>query len=117
MKRLIAGVYRVFDSKNELGTNLLGYSFNIEGTFKRLRHELTLNANPNKAAQAAYSAFEEPKMEVLEEYCDNFITVSNFEYADVNNPAVIQTVEAMLNTWADRLKSKGVAVILLQYDV
>ncbi|NLB61498.1 MAG: hypothetical protein GX802_03600 [Clostridiales bacterium] len=117
MKRLTAGVYRVFDGKNDSSVNFLGYSFNIEGTFKRLRHELTLNASANRAMQAAYNAFLEPKMEILEEYCENFITIGNFEYADVNNKAVIESVEIMLNTWVEKYKNAGVEVILVQQEV
>lgn len=117
MKRLTAGVYRVFDSTNECSVNFLGYSFNIDGTFKRLRHELTLNASANKTMQTAFNAFVSPKMEILEEYTKNFMQIGNLEYADVNNKAVIQDVEEMLNNWVKRFRDKNIEVIPVQTEV
>ena len=62
---LIAGIYRVFAP--ETGESFLGFTYNFEGTRKRLRFELTLNACPYKPLQLFWNERGGLEFELLEE--------------------------------------------------
>lgn len=64
MAELIAGVYRVY-AKN--GVSFLGFSRNVNGTLKRLKFELTLNACSSKPLQRLWNECGSLEMELLEE--------------------------------------------------
>lgn len=61
-KTLTMGVYRVFDSADPEGPCYMGFSRNVEGTIKRLRFELTLNACSYKPLQLFYLKCTSPEI-------------------------------------------------------
>lgn len=63
---LIAGIYRVFAP--ETGESFLGFTYNFEGTRKRLRFELTLNACPYKPLQLFWNERGGLEFELLEAF-------------------------------------------------
>ena len=67
-KRLIMGIYRVFDANDPKAGSFVGFSRNVEGTIKRLRFELTLNACSYKPLQEFYSHLASPTIELYEKY-------------------------------------------------
>lgn len=71
------GIYRIYAEKT--GESYVGFSRHIEGTFKRLRFELTLNACSYKPLQAFWNEHGELKMEILEE-CHLVPTQSDEEH-------------------------------------
>ncbi|MDD3920028.1 MAG: hypothetical protein PHO41_02470 [Eubacteriales bacterium] len=61
------GVYRVYSPVN--GDSFVGFTRNLNGTYKRLRFELKLNACSYKALQAFWNACcGTVEFEVLEQY-------------------------------------------------
>lgn len=67
-KEAVMGVYRVFDAENPDGESFMGFSRNVEGTIKRLRFELTLNACSYKPLQQYFASCRDPKIELHEVY-------------------------------------------------
>ena len=65
-KRIIKGVYRVFDPDG--GESYVGYSHNVDGTLKRLRFELALNACSYRPLQEFCNKHPGYAMELMEEY-------------------------------------------------
>lgn len=65
-KKLVQGIYRVYDPKD--GASYIGFSYNVAGTLKRLRFELTLNACSYKALQDFWNQRGELAFEELEAY-------------------------------------------------
>ena len=65
-KELKRGVYRVFDAAD--GRSFVGYSLNLEGTLKRLRFELALNACSYRPLQEFYNIAKDAQLETVEEY-------------------------------------------------
>lgn len=62
------GVYRLYDPKGDI--SFVGFSRNLEGTRKRLRFELKLNACSYKPLQEFSNACNaELCFEILETYC------------------------------------------------
>lgn len=65
-KPLTAGIYRVFDPNT--GDSFIGFTLNFDGTRKRLRFELTLNACSYKPLQAFWNECGGLEIELLEAY-------------------------------------------------
>lgn len=65
MAELIAGVYRLFVQG---GTSYVGFSRNVNGTLKRLKFELTLNACSHKPLQKLWNEQGPLESEILEEF-------------------------------------------------
>lgn len=91
-KDLIMGVYRIYDKKS--GVSYLGYSHHVMGTFKRLRFELTLNANPNKPLQRLWNDTGGLEMELLE-------SVATSE--TMSDEEVESYLRARMYYWCDKL--------------
>ncbi|MDL2257618.1 GIY-YIG nuclease family protein [Eubacteriales bacterium OttesenSCG-928-K08] len=67
MNKTVMGVYRVYCKQS--GQSFVGFSRNIEGTRKRLRFELKLNACSYRPLQAFYNECKgDVEFEALEEY-------------------------------------------------
>jgi hypothetical protein len=64
MNEAVAGVYRIYASD---GMSFVGFSRNVNGTIKRLKFELTLNACSFKPLQQLWNEFGPLEVEVLEE--------------------------------------------------
>lgn len=64
MNQAIAGVYRIFDTH---GASFVGFSRNVNGTLKRLKFELSLNACSFRSLQRFWNENGPLEMEVLEE--------------------------------------------------
>jgi len=64
MSEAVAGVYRVYAAD---GASFVGFSRNVNGTLKRLKFELTLNACSFKPLQQFWNEFGPLQTEVLEE--------------------------------------------------
>ena len=60
------GVYRAYSPLG--GPSFVGFSRNLEGTYKRLRFELTLNACPYISLQELWNRQGALTLELLEEY-------------------------------------------------
>lgn len=65
MKATFPGVYLL---RAPSGECYVGMSYNVAGTIKRLRFELSLNASPYTAVQRLWNRFGSLEMEVLEEW-------------------------------------------------
>ena len=65
MKVTFPGIYLL---RSPLGECYVGMSYNVKGTLKRLRFELSLNASPYTAVQRLWNKFGSLEMEVLEEW-------------------------------------------------
>ena len=101
---MTAGIYRLQDEANHI--SFIGYSFNIEGLFKRYRFELGLNACSVKPLQAMYnSAHGNVHMEILEQT----------QVSDISSPDTEESMKKALEIWRRSLEAKGesVRVILL----
>jgi hypothetical protein len=64
MHEAIAGVYRIYAAN---GASFVGFSRNINGTLKRLKFELTLNACSFKSLQRLWNESGPLELEMLEE--------------------------------------------------
>lgn len=76
MKATFPGVYLL---RAPSGACYVGMSYNVKGTLKRLRFELSLNASPYTAVQRLWNAFGRLDMEVLEEWEEEANTSSEQE--------------------------------------
>ena len=97
-KQLTAGIYRAFDPKS--GESLVGYTLNFEGTRKRLKFELALNACSYKPLQMFWNEKGGLEIELLEAY------VSDLE--------IDAHLHAKLFAWQERL---GAGTRLLQTQI
>lgn len=100
---LTAGIYRAFDP--ETGQSFVGFTYNYEGTHKRLRFELTLNACSYKPLQAFWNERGGLMIELLEAYVPD-PAMSELE-ADAH-------LRAKLFSWQERL---GAGAQLLQTQI
>lgn len=90
---LAIGIYRLYDPIT--GESFVGFSRNIEGTLKRLRFELPLNACSYKVLQAFWNDHKgNVKMETLEEFSPP---------ADMDDDALDEHLRKMLDEYQKKL--------------
>ncbi len=90
---LVIGIYRIYDPVT--GESFVGFSRNIEGTLKRFRFELPLNACSYKALQKFWN---ERKGNVLMETLEEFSPP-----ADMDDFALSEHLEQMMYAQQKRL--------------
>jgi hypothetical protein len=96
----VMGVYRLYDPKS--GTSYVGFSRNLEGTRKRLRFELKLNACSYKPLQEFSNACDnELCFEILETYCPD---------TDLSEEEVDAHLSAMLLRYREKLNAQPIQV-------
>jgi len=88
-----AGVYRIY--AEQTGESYVGFTRNLNGTYKRLRFELKLNACSYKALQQFYNVHEDMAFELLEVY-DAPLSMSD-EEVDAHLQALVFKHKAALN--------------------
>ena len=102
-KQLTAGIYRAFDPQS--GESLVGYTLNFEGTRKRLKFELALNACSYKPLQMFWNEKGGLEIELLEAYVPD-VAMSDLE--------IDAHLHAKLFAWQERL---GAGTRLLQTQI
>lgn len=101
MDRLVVGVYRLYGGD---GASFVGFSRNVNGTLKRLKFELALNACSYKALQRFWNEYGPLEMELLEE----------IDPGDMGDLELDAHLKARLMLWRKRL---GESARLVQSEV
>ncbi|MEG1810392.1 MAG: hypothetical protein RR232_02680 [Clostridia bacterium] len=102
-KRLTKGVYRVYDALS--GVSFVGFSHNVDGTLKRLRFELTLNACSYRPLQQFCNSHKDFELEALEVYEPP---------EDMTSEEVDAHLKAMMFAWKTKL---GETTQLIQLQI